>query len=137
MKTIFGWTINGPLGRNGLSRRCANFRRSDPGLDDQFKRFCNMEFNDVAVGSNLEMSVEDLRALGIMEGLVQLKDGHYEVALPWRNLNVSLPNNRPLAEHCLNHLKKRLMKDLNLFGRYSNVMDDFLKKGYSRKVPES
>ena len=96
-----------------------------------------MEFNDIAAGSNLEMSVEDLHAVGIMEGSAQLKDGHYKVALPWRNLPVSLPNNRPLVDHCLNHLKKRLMKDPNLFGRYSNVMDDFLKKGYSRKVPES
>ena len=86
MKTIFGWMINGPLGQNRLSCRCANLIRSDPGLDDQFKRFCNMEFNDVAAGSNLEMSVEDLRALGIMEGSAQLKDGHYEVVLPWRSL---------------------------------------------------
>lgn len=53
--------------------------RSDPDLDDQFKKFCDMEFNEVATDSKLEMSVEDLRALGIMEGSVKLKNGHYEI----------------------------------------------------------
>ncbi len=137
VKTILGWTINGPLGRNRTSRRCTNFIRSDPGLDDQFKKFCDMEFNDAAVESRLEMSVEDSRALGIMEGSAQLKNGHYEISLPWRNCPVDLPNNRPLAEHRLNHLKKRLVKDPNLFAKYADVMDELVKKGYSRKVPEN
>lgn len=109
--------------------------RSDPDLDDQFKKFCDMEFNEVATDSKLEMSVEDLRALGIMEGSVKLKNGHYEISLPWRNFPVYLPNNRP--EHRLNHLKRRLMKDPILFAKYSDVMGDLMKKDYSREVPES
>ncbi len=42
-----------------------------------------------------------------------------------------------MAEHRLNHLKKRLVKDPNLFAKYSDVMDELVKKGYSRKVPEN
>ena len=65
VKMIVGWTINGPLVKNGTFRRCANFIRSDPDLDDQFKKFCDMEFNEIAADSKFEMSVEDLHALGL------------------------------------------------------------------------
>jgi hypothetical protein len=99
VKTILGWTINGPLERNRTGRRCANFIRCDADLDDQFKKFCDMEFNEVALDNKFEMSTEDQCALRIMEGSAQLKNGHYQISLPWRNSPVYLPNNRPLAEH--------------------------------------
>ena len=83
------------------------------------------------------MSVEESRALGKMEGSVQLKDGHYEIALPWRNFPPCLSNNRPLAEHRLNLLKKRLLKDSDIHSKYSEFMDNLLTKGYARKVPDS
>ena len=67
VKAIFGWTINGPLGRNTQTRSCANFIRSDHSLNQQFQKFCNMEFNDTFIVSKLEMSIEDSRALEIME----------------------------------------------------------------------
>jgi hypothetical protein len=107
VETILGWMINCPLKRNETGRSCANFIRCEADLDDQFKKFCDMEFN------KLEMSFEDQCALGIMEGSAQLKNGHYQISLPWRNPPVYLPNNRPLAEHRLNYLKKKLVKDQN------------------------
>ncbi|XP_028413652.1 uncharacterized protein LOC114536505 [Dendronephthya gigantea] len=137
VRTVFGWTINGPLGRNKTARRRANFIRSDHDLNEQFQTFCNMEFNDSVYDTKLEMSVEDSRALGMMEGSVQLKDEHYEVALPWKNFPPRLPNNRPLAEHRLNLLKKRLLKDPQLLSKYSEFMDNMLSRKYVRKVPES
>ena len=130
VKTMLGWTVNGPLGRNGSSSCCIYFIRSDPELGNQFKKFCDMEFSDAAVESKLEMSVEDSRALGIMEGWAQLKNGHYEI-LPWMNMPVYLPNNRPLAEHRLNYLRRRLVKNPNLLAKYIDVMKDLAKKGYS------
>ena len=94
-----------------------------------------MEFNDSVYILKLEMSVDDSRALGMMEGSVQLKNGHYEVGLPWKNFPPSLPNNRSLAEHRLNLLKRRLLKDPELFSQYSEFMDNLLSKKYARKVP--
>jgi hypothetical protein len=136
VRTVLGWTINGPLGRNETVRRCANLIRSDHGLNEQFRKYCDMEFNDSSFDNQLGMSVEDSRALGMMEGSVQLKDGHYEVALPWRNFPPCLPNNRSLAEHRLNLLKKRLVKNPDLLSKYAEFMDNMLDKGYARKVPK-
>ena len=71
------------------------------------------------------MSCDDRRALSVMEKTIQLKDGHYELALPWKNPPPALPKNRPLAERRLKFLKRRLEKDSELLLKYSTFMDDF------------
>jgi hypothetical protein len=42
-----------------------------------------------------------------------------------------------LAEHCLNLLKKRLVKDPDLLSKYAEFMDNMLNNGYARNVPKS
>ncbi|XP_028404804.1 uncharacterized protein LOC114527371 [Dendronephthya gigantea] len=135
VRTICGWTINGPLGRNGSLNRSTNFIRADDVLNEQFKRFCNVEFSDSTFDDKVEMSREDLRAVNILENSAELRGGHYELALPWKNSSPSLPNNRPVAEHRLALLKRRFNKDPKLFSRYAEVMDNLLDKGYATKVP--
>ena len=44
--------------------------------------------------------------------------------------NVILPNNYVLARRRLKLLKKRLLRNKNLFARYSAVMHDHIAKGY-------
>ena len=63
VRTIFGWTINGRLGRNESAHHCVKFIRSDDVLNDQFRKFCNMEFNDSTCQGQLKMSAEDSSAL--------------------------------------------------------------------------
>ena len=95
-----------------------------------------MEFNDSTYPARTEMSKEDSRALGLIEDWVIPKEGHYEIALPWKKSPPTLPYNRPLAEHRLNLLKKRLQKDHDLLKKYSVNIDELLSKGYATKVPE-
>ena len=136
VKTVFGWTINGPLGRNAGLYRAANSIRVDSTLNEQFKRFCNIEFNDSTFDNNVAMSVEDKRAVSILESSAKLRSGHYELSLPWKKFPPELPNNRPVAEHRLALLKKRFTKDPELFLKYSESMDNLLEKGYAIKVLE-
>ena len=81
------------------------------------------------------MSQEDSRAVSIMESTVRLHDGHYDTALPWSNFPPRLPNNRPLAEHRLMLLKKKLLKNPVLLSKYADFMDDLFNKNFARKVP--
>ena len=135
-RTLLGWAINGPLGRTGQATRTTNFVRTDAALDHQFQRFCNMEFNDSLLGSERAPSLEDRRALTIMETSAVLKEGHYEIALPWKCPPLCLPNNKPLAEHRLRLLRRRLSRDQDLFQKYSAFIDNLLDKAYARKVPD-
>ena len=85
-RTIFGWVVTDPCGGSTHTNAyTANFNKTDLQLNEQFKNYCNMEFNDSAYGEATSMTTNDKRALEIMSDLIELKDGHYQIALPWRD----------------------------------------------------
>jgi len=136
-KTCLGWTLNGPLGRNGLSKKRQVFSsQHDELLHEQFTRYVNLEFIDSIACDKPTMSQDDRRAMQIYDNSVSLVDGHYQIAIPWKCCSPSLPNNKPLAEHRLRLLSKRLLKDEVLLEKYSTFMDGLLEKNYARKVPD-
>ena len=63
-------------------------------------------------------SLNGRHALDIMKTTAQLKDGHYEIALPWISDPPCLENNRSVAEHQLKLQKQRLLKDKELLTKY-------------------
>ena len=136
VRTLFGWTINGPLGRMSSSSSTTNRIQSSADLSTQFEKFCEMEFNDSQFTVEKTLSQEDKTALHTMEQSVRLRDGHYEVALPWKVFPPNLPNNKTQAEQRLLSLKKRLVRNPELHQKYSAFMEDLVEKGYARRVPE-
>lgn len=134
-RTVLGWVFNGPLGRPTTTQvSTVNFLQANKTLEERFKEFCNQEFNDSLYETKTSMSLNDRKALHTMEETVKLVNGHYEMALPWKSFPPRLPNNRPLAERRLNHLKKRLLKEPVVYQKYKTFMDDLLSKDYARKV---
>ena len=71
-----------------------------------------------------------------MSQSAKLVDGHYQVALPWRESVPKLPNNRVLAERRLQLLKKRFLLDFELFEKYKVTIQDYMIKGHAKRVPE-
>eukprot|EP00794_Sanderia_malayensis_P013533 gene13533-14941_t len=134
-RTDLGWVINGPLMRSGDSHHTANLIKTDVDLSMQFKKYCELDFNDSSYNSKAVMSQEDKRALDNMKSSIQLKDGHYEISLPWKVGCPDLPNNRSMAEYRLQHLKGRLQRDPALLDKYKAFIDNLLEKGYAREVP--
>ena len=105
VKTKFDWTLNGPLGRSGKSgKQCflSNAACSDDPLSEQLRQYFNHDFDDSADGKKM-MSAEDKQALSVFEDTVKFKNGHYHLAIPWRNSPPCLPNNRSIAEHRLTY----------------------------------
>lgn len=82
------------------------------------------------------MSVEDKKALKIMEQSVELVDGHYRVGLSWRHQPPCIPNNRLLAMRRLNYVKGRLLKEQELCKQYKASMKENIDKGYATRVPQ-
>ena len=64
------------------SSRTTNRIQSHAVLDQQFARFCKINFNDSQFSIEKGVSQDDKRALAIMEESAELCDGHYEIALP-------------------------------------------------------
>ena len=94
VRTLLGWTINGPLGRPSKSGSTTNRIQSHAVLDQQFARFCEMEFNDLQFSIEKGLSQDDKRALAIMEESAELPGGHYKNALPWKSSLQICPTTR-------------------------------------------
>ena len=132
-RTILGWVLNGPLGRTAPKSSTAHFVQVEKTLDQQFRNYCNLEFNDVVCESKT-MSLNDRRALDIMEESVKLENGHYEIALPWKTYPPNLKTNRTVAERRLELLKKRLRREPIVHQKYTAFVDDLLSRDYAREV---
>ena len=65
------------------------------------------ELNPTEKLSSKSMSVEDGKAMKIIETTISKVDDHYQMGFLWRMNNPSLPFNRAAAEIRLQHLKKR------------------------------
>ncbi|XP_071948920.1 uncharacterized protein [Antedon mediterranea] len=103
-RTLFGWVVNGPLSSWQENKICGFVGN----LDEQFRKFCSIEFNDLE-SDQVTMSQSDIQALTSMEESVTYKDGHYHVAMPWKASPSTLPNNRVLAERRLKKLQAALL----------------------------
>ena len=137
VKTLLGWALMGPVGTETRREFQVNFiQNQDNCLKKQVERMMQIDFgeNDNHLGKR--MSLEDHRALRIMEDSVKKVDSHYEIALPWRSGKPALPNNRTMADKRLISLQTRLRKDPDLRERYRNVIEDYIEKGYAVKVTE-
>ena len=81
------------------------------------------------------LSVEENSVVDFVNRETILKDGHYEVPLPWKGNEENLPNNYELAKRRLEHLRARFFKDKKLFDKYSGVIIEYRNKGYIAKIP--
>ena len=131
-RTLFGWSINGPLAETtGRSTASVNFVSSK--LERQVEEFWKIEGAQLSDNSK-GMSVEDHSALNIMEESAQLENGHYSIAIPFRERPPSLPNNRAQAEARLAGLGRKLEKNPTLKDAYSENMEALLQNGHAEKV---
>ena len=78
--------------------------------------------------------MEDMRTDETLQRTTRLSDGRYETGLLWRKEDVWLPNNRCEAERRRCGLKRKFSRDPDLEQRYRAVMNEYIGKGYARKL---
>ncbi|CAB4014860.1 Tyrosine kinase receptor Cad96Ca, partial [Paramuricea clavata] len=64
-----------------------------------------------------------------------LKNGHYVIALPFKNNDHQISNNKEQVVQRAHWLKQKLLKKPKLFEDYKVFIDNLLNKSYARKVP--
>lgn len=118
VRTLLGWVVNGLLrGDRQIVNSCPTIavnQISLTSLEELLVKQYNHDFSERSVDEKPEMSREDLKFLEIMKSSANLTDGHYGLKLPFREENVSMPNNRHVAEQralCL----KRKFKSMSTF----------------------
>ncbi|PFX17955.1 hypothetical protein AWC38_SpisGene17711 [Stylophora pistillata] len=144
IRAPLGWTLMGPMHKNigGECHLNVNFVGSAEPVGEkndclmhQLERFWEVENYGVVPQSKLSMSVEDKRALAVMEQSGKLEHGHYQIGLPWRKYPPVLPYNRCMAEKRLLELKGRFMQDGELLKNYKTTTEQYLTKGHASRVP--
>ena len=68
-----------------------------------------------------------------MEEGPKLVNGHYEIPLPFKIVDVHLPNNTPLPEKGLASLKKKIARDNKFKDDYNKFMKELTSKGYAKE----
>ena len=79
------------------------------------------------------LSVDDKRALAILESTTVKEEGHYKTALLWKG-EKDLPNNRTMAVSRLHCTEKKLKKNPELAEKYHNVINYYVAKGNAQKT---
>lgn len=136
-RTVFGWTLFGPLNTqsgNLPSINCMNVTIGE--LEENFRRLYDAEFSDTA-SDQKALSIEDKEALATVSDQTRWVDGRFEIPLPWRKGTDHLPDNRLLAQRRLESLKARLNRDVDLRRRYAETMQRNIDLGYCEKVEDN
>ena len=137
IRTPLGWSVAGPMGTTSGSEFSALFvRGEDEFLGQTVEKMFEMDFSESTYGQSLGMSLEDKKALSIMEESLKVVVSHYQLDLHFRD-KLGFPNNRGLAERRLNSLKARLKKDADLQEKYKKGINNNVDKGYASKIHES
>ena len=79
-------------------------------------------------------SIEDKRALEMMEQSLKVVNGQFQVGLPWRTNSPYLPNNRLMVERRAALLKKRLLREEDLFSKYNATMNEYIEEGHAESA---
>lgn len=104
-------------------------------LDELWQQQFKMDFPESAVEEQVGMSREDLRFMDMVTRSAKHIDGHYQIALPLKNPNVIMSNNKKVVEQRLKHLKRKLQRDPMFHMEYNTFINGLLSKGYAERVP--
>ena len=141
LKTRLGWTVVGPkealdMGLKTPEVKVNMIRKETDNLKEMIINLFNNDFTErtAAMASCENMSQEDKLWKIKVDSSVRLRDGKYEIALPFKAENVKLPNNKLMAERRARGLKKKLERDPALHMRYTQYMSGMLEKGHAEPV---
>ena len=135
-KTVFGWTLNGPLRMSSHHHAVSNFISADVRLDKQVEKMWKLDFNEYADDDITQMSIQDKRVISLWNKSIVLNNNHYEMPIPFKCDPPILSDNRCVAEHRLQLLSKKLNKDPDMYSKYDAGIQELIDKEYAEEVPE-
>ena len=146
LHTGLGWTIfgkaDGDQRLHESPKLLVNFLKAgddDDHFCEQLLKVLAQDFDDCNEAACIPaLSQEDKRALFILNNtLKQEENGHYSVGLLWKDDCAFSGNSYALAERRLMNLKRRFLKDPDLFSKYSDKMTEYINCFAEHVPPES
>ena len=147
MRLRHGWTLSGPLYVENVSspgnvtchritvREAESVKEviSPQAIQQMFE----LDFNDhKSSPDEYGYSQEDKKFISRIRENVHLRDGHYVIPLPFRDPQVTMPNNRVQALKRATWQRKKMLRDESYRDDYVNFVNEMIAKGYARRVPD-
>lgn len=132
IRTKLGWSVSGPYsGDKQRSHHKACSTNTE--LRGMLEQLYNQEFTEISTETT-DLSVEDRKWLQKVEGSIQLKNGHYEIGLPFKTDEPRLGSNKGQAIHRANSLKRKFLKNKDFYNDYRVFMENMIQLDYATKV---
>lgn len=142
IRTAFGWTLTGSVSScaPGHLRSVMLLRKAET-ISELVQDWWTTEGFGCKFDGEAPQSLEDVRALKIMEDTTRKVDGRYEVGLLWRDEEMKMPDNWNMAHHRLQRLERSLRQQPEKAKEYDEALMGYVEKGHARKIalsePES
>ena len=138
LQTTLGWVIMGGY-KGSLNQFSANKMSINPDINKMVKRFWDLEsYGTTDIESKSIMTEEEHKAVKWFRTTTHVSNNHYTVGLLWKDSDVTLPNNRPLAVSRFLSLENKLNKKPELKKRYTDTIRDYINIGHATKLtPEN
>ena len=139
IKAPIGWIFNCP-GQGSSNDACRNkcfFVKSNPKSTSLCVHFVLMLIDSIN-SDKVRLSQEQARFMQLVANSVRLRpDQHYEIALPLRYQDISLPNTKVQVEQRADYLKRRFLKNPQFFEDYKCFMSDMIANGFAERVTDT
>ncbi|XP_041673559.1 uncharacterized protein LOC121529706 [Drosophila eugracilis] len=146
-ETALGWVVYGPVNGKPSSPLLSSCLLAVP-QDDLLEKMVSDYFETENFGAkpvqpvaasrvDLEPSVGDsgdARALSTLEKMTKRVGQRYETGLLLKDDEVRLPESYSMALRRLVNIERKMMRDVDFASAYIRIMDDYVKKGYARRL---
>ncbi|XP_043241080.1 uncharacterized protein LOC122391342 [Amphibalanus amphitrite] len=141
IRTHLGWCLTGNVQQLLLvgAREVLHIRteRSDrDSLSEMMEDWWSTEAYGTRFDFKAPRSADDLEAERILEGTTRWRGDRYETGLLWRSDGIILPDNYGMALRRLENTERGLKRAPEKADAYQKVMQEYIEKGYARKLSE-
>jgi len=139
-KSLLGWSIHGNVAalKDRIDEQVLlhTWESKDRELHELVKDSFRTDNFGVIPPRKPLRSKEEERAINLLENTTKRIDERWETGLLWRNDSPSLPNSYSMAIKRLLNVEKLMQKDPTLAHLYKEKINEYLAKGYARKVED-
>jgi hypothetical protein len=103
--------------------------------NDLLRKFWELEAIGINEESTRVMTPDEIRAMETAQSTQILKDGRYEIGIPWKEGEPDFRNNFDMAFSRLKNLETSLLKKPEVANAYCEIIKNYVDKEYVKKVP--
>ena len=142
-QTPLGWVCFGPTSKsyslvNTHAHMTRTYRTGQVNVNDTnnlLRKSWELDAIGIRDNSIRAMTKDETKAMETAQSTQVLKDGRYEIGIPWKEGEPEFKNNFEMALSSLCNLETSLLKKPEIASAYCEIIKDYVDKEYVRKVP--